>query len=312
MQVVMQPQQFSSATAPAAAGALPSPATAAEREALIEIERMRLVAEREREREEARDRRRQEREERRREREEARERKRAEATAATAAEDRRRAERDERTQAMLMAMMKDMAAVAGGRREPDPLMQALLAKVLERQENRSEVSELIKTQAELGRLNTQSMLDQWRTMMQLSAETQARLISQAVESVAQREGGGFWDAAGGAIAQALPTLMARWAQPAVPPATTPPTMMPIRIARTSRPAPAAMPAPATMPTPASAALPAAAGAASASAASAGVVDALPMPAGTAPAAPTSTDMPPSAAAALHLVRRHPVRHAGGR
>ena len=177
-------------------------ATPADRETLIEVERMRLVAEREREREEARERHRQEREDRRREREETRERRRQEAAARAEAEERRRAERDERMQATLLSMMKDVAAA--GRREPDPLTQALLTKVLERQENRTDLSEFIKTQAEMGRLNAQTMMDQWRTMMQMSTETQARLISQAVETASQRDGGGFWDAAGSAIAQALP------------------------------------------------------------------------------------------------------------
>jgi len=177
-----------------------------------------LVAEREREREEARERHRQEREERRREREEARERKRQEAAARAEAEERRRAERDERMQTTLLAMMKDVAAASGGRREPDPLAQALLAKVLERQETRTDMSEFIKTQAEMGRLNAQTMMDQWRTMMQMSAETQARLISQAVETASQRDSGGFWDAAGQAIAQALPVIVSRWSQPS--PATT--------------------------------------------------------------------------------------------
>ena len=155
MQVLMRPTQPTP----------PPAASTADRETLIEVERMRLVAEREREREEARERHRQEREERRREREEARERKRQEAAARAEAEERRRAEREERTQTTLLAMMKDVAAASGGRREPDPLTQALLAKVLERQESRTDMSEFIKTQAELGRLNAQTMMDQWRTMM---------------------------------------------------------------------------------------------------------------------------------------------------
>ena len=87
--------------------------------------------------------------------------------------------------------------------------QALLAKVLERQESRTDMSEFMKTQAEMGRLKAQSMMDQWRTMMQMITETQARLISQAVETASQRDSGGFWDSAGQAIAQALPVIVSR-------------------------------------------------------------------------------------------------------
>lgn len=237
MQVVMRPAQPTP----------PPAASPADREALIEVERMRLVAEREREREEPRERHRQEREERRREREEARERKRQEAAARAEAEERRRAERDERMQTTLLAMMKDVAAASGGRREPDPLTQALLAKVLERQESRTDMSEFIKTQAELGRLNAQTMMDQWRTMMQMSAETQARLISQAVETASQRESGGFWDAAGSAIAQALPVIVSRWSQPAPAAQAIPPAPAIRRIAIAPRPA--ASPAMAAPPIP---------------------------------------------------------------
>jgi hypothetical protein len=66
------------------------------------------------------------------------------------------------------------------------------------------------------------MMDQWRTMMQMSTETQARLISQAVETAAQRDSGGFWDAAGAALAQALPTIVARWSPPSRPAPASPP------------------------------------------------------------------------------------------
>jgi hypothetical protein len=240
MQVVMRPAQPTP----------PATASPADREALIEVERMRLVAEREREREEARERHRQEREERRREREEARERKRQEAAARAEAEERRRAERDERMQTTLLAMMKDVAAASGGRREPDPLTQALLAKVLERQESRTDMSEFIKTQAELGRLNAQTMMDQWRTMMQMSAETQARLISQAVETASQRESGGFWDAAGSAIAQALPVIVSRWSQPAPAAQAVPQAPAIRRIPVAARPAAAPVTAPPPAPPPA--------------------------------------------------------------
>jgi hypothetical protein len=226
-------------------------ATPTDRDTLIEVERMRLVAEREREREEARERHRQEREDRRREREEARERRRQEAAARAEAEERRRAERDERMQATLLSMMKDVAAAAGGRREPDPLTQALLTKVLERQENRSDLSEFIKTQAEMGRLNAQTMMDQWRTMMQMSTETQARLISQAVETASQRDGGGFWDAAGSAIAQALPVIVSRWSQPAPAAQAIPQAPAIRRMAAAPRPVASPVMATPTIPTPAS-------------------------------------------------------------
>ncbi len=215
---------------------------------------MLLVADREREREEVCERHRQEREERPGEREEARERKRQEAAARAEAEKRRRAEQDERMQITLLAMMKDVAAASGGRREPDPLTQALLLKVLERQENRTDMTEFIKTQAELGQLNVQTMMDQWRTMMQMSSETQARLISQAVETAAQRDNGGFWDAAGSAFAQALPVIVSRWSQPATvtaPSANPMPVVRRLPVAARSVPGPEApktsQPEPASVP-----------------------------------------------------------------
>jgi hypothetical protein len=122
------PMQVSMRSAPMSAdpALLPQPV---DRDTAVELERLRLQAGMDREREVRRERRREEREEHRRERDADRDRRREEERKERQAEDARRADREAQTHALMVQVLKEMAAGRQDRGRDDTLMAAVLAKI---------------------------------------------------------------------------------------------------------------------------------------------------------------------------------------
>lgn len=233
---------------------------ATDRKTILEIERMRIQAEMEREREARRERSRDAREERRRERESERERKREEERKRRTDEERERIEREDRRQASMLGLMEKIAAGNSqpARREDDPLMQALLTKVLDRSEKRDDLSDFIKANAEMMRVQSTAQAEGFKQLMLTQVEAQRSLTAQAMETAMTRDGGNGWDGFGqvlsstAGIIAALRTPSAP--QQAVSPQTAVPrrrvTLIPASAAiSTISPIPAAAPFTTSTPTP---------------------------------------------------------------
>jgi len=189
-----------------------------DRDTAMDLERLRLQAEMDREREARRERRREEREERRREREADRDRRREEERKERQAEEARRADREAQTHALMVQVLKEMAAGRQDHGRDDTLLTAVLAKfgqpdplvlkLLDNHGKREELTDFIKAQAESMRMASSLQTDSLKSVMAASQEVQSQLLRQAVEVASARDGGGAWDSIGSVLSGAAGVIAA--------------------------------------------------------------------------------------------------------